>query len=131
MGHIHIGYPNPSVETTEKIVKAFDIFVVLPSLLLDTDKERRKLYGKAGAFRFKDPWGVECRALSNFWIHSDDSMRWVYNQTIKAVNTVLDNEIDEYIKLYSEDVINAINNNDMSLAKILLEKISKNNLITI
>lgn len=124
-GHIHVGYPNPCQETSEEIVMAFDIFVTLPALLIDEDDRRRELYGKAGAFRFKEPWGVECRALSNFWIHSEDKMRWVYNQTIRAVNTVLDGEIKELLATYSEQVVTAINTNDKDLAKSLLSKIFK------
>jgi len=122
-GHIHIGYPNPSVERSENIVKAFDIFVTLPALLKDNDERRRELYGKAGAFRFKEPWGVECRALSNFWIHSDEDMRWVYQQTIKAVHCVLNNEHEELFKQYSERVVEAINTNNKELAKELLSVI--------
>lgn len=124
-GHIHIGYPNPNVETTEKIVKAFDMFVVLPALLIDTDERRRELYGKAGAFRFKDPWGLECRALSNFWIHDEAHTKWVYNQTILAVNTVLDNKIDELIEKYSDKVVEAINSNNKDLARELVAEILK------
>lgn len=130
-GHIHIGYPNPTQETSEKIVKAFDIFVTLPALLIDTDDRRRELYGKAGAFRFKEPWGVECRALSNFWIHSEDKMRWVYQQTIKAVNTVLDNQIQELFDKYSEEVVTAINTNDKALAKSLLSQIFKEEIVLV
>lgn len=130
-GHIHIGYPNPNQETSEKIVMAFDIFVTLPALLIDKDDRRRELYGKAGAFRFKEPWGVECRALSNFWIHSDDYMRWVYNQTIQAVNTVLDNKIDELFEKYSKDVVIAINTNNKDLAKSLLSEIFKEETILV
>ena len=130
-GHIHIGYPNPNQETSEKIVMAFDIFVTLPALLIDKDDRRRELYGKAGAFRFKEPWGVECRALSNFWIHSDDHMRWVYNQTIQAVNTVLDNKIDELLEKYSKDVVIAINTNNKDLAKSLLSEIFKEETILV
>ena len=121
-GHIHIGYPNPNQETSEKIVKAFDIFVALPCLLIDKDDRRRELYGKAGAFRFKEPWGVECRVLSNFWIHSDELMKFVYNRTIAAVNCVLDGDIDFILDKYSSDVVKAINTNNKKLAgKLVLE----------
>ena len=44
-GHVHIGYPEPDFEKSERIVKMFDIFVTLPSLLIDTDERRRELYG--------------------------------------------------------------------------------------
>ena len=122
-GHIHIGYPEPTQEKSEKIIKAFDIFVTLPALLIDKDERRRELYGKAGAFRFKDPWGVEARALSNFWIHSPELMKWVYNQTIKAVNCVLDGEIDPLIEKYSKSVVEAINTNNKKLAEVLISEL--------
>ena len=125
-GHIHIGIPEEYLnqDVQEQIVKAFDIFVTLPSLLLDNDERRREMYGKAGAFRFKD-FGVECRQLSNFWIHSDENTRWVYKQTIKAVETVLDNRFSEYEKKYSDLVRNAIDTNDKEQAKNLLIEIEK------
>jgi len=123
LGHIHVGYPNADQDTSEKIVKAFDIFCTLPSLLIDNDERRREMYGKAGAFRFKEPWGLECRALSNFWIHSEELTRWVYKQTIKAVECVLDGDIDELIEMYSEQVVEAINTNNKELAQQLLSDI--------
>lgn len=71
-GHIHLGNPEigDSFSLQLEIVKTLDIFLGLPSLLLDKDpssKRRRKLYGKAGAHRPK-PYGVEYRALGNFWV---------------------------------------------------------------
>jgi hypothetical protein len=124
-GHVHIGYPNPdNQETSEKIVKAFDMFVTLPSLLIDKDERRRELYGKAGCFRFKD-FGVECRQLSNFWIHNDELIEFVYNNTIEAVNLVLDGEIDEFIEMFSEDVKNTINENNKEQAQVLIKKINQ------
>ena len=33
------------------MVKLLDIFLGIPSVIIDPDKKRRKLYGKAGAFR--------------------------------------------------------------------------------
>lgn len=129
-GHIHIGYPNANQETTEKIVKAFDIFVTLPALLKDNDTRRRELYGKAGAFRFKDPWGLECRALSNFWIHSEEDMRWVYRQTIKAVECVLEGQIDDFITNWSDQVVEAINTNNTELAQKILQFVDVNETVT-
>lgn len=129
-GHVHIGYPKANQDDTENIVKAFDIFVTLPALLIDQDDRRRELYGKAGAFRFKEPWGLECRALSNFWIHSEDLMRWVYRQTIKAVNYALDDDQDNLFS-YSEQVVEAINTNNKDLAKSLLQTIFKEETILV
>ena len=104
--------------------------VTLPALLIDTDERRRELYGKAGSFRFKD-FGVECRALSNFWIHSNELIEWVFEQTVKAVTIVLDGNSDEYIKLYGKDTVEAINTNNKELAKQTIEKINTNILTTI
>ena len=104
--------------------------VVLPSLLKDTDERRRELYGKAGSFRYKD-FGVECRSLSNFWIHSDELIGWVYDQTIKAVTSVLSGESTEIINMYSADVQIAIDSNNKSMALELIEKINNNTITTI
>lgn len=124
--HVHIGYENPDFEVSERIVKMFDIFVTLPSLLKDNDERRRELYGKAGSFRVKD-FGVECRALSNFWIHSDKLIKWVFNQTIKAVETVLNNEDESFIRKFSERVQEAIDSNNKEVTKLLLLEIEKEN----
>jgi hypothetical protein len=86
-GHIHIGYENPTVEISLKIVQAHDLFCGLPSLLLDNDNKRRKIYGKAGAHRIKS-YGVEYRTLSNFWIKTPELTDWVYKQSEKAVDFV-------------------------------------------
>ena len=68
-------------------------------------------------------FGVECRSLSNFWIHSNELIGWVFDQTLNAVNIVLNNESEEYISKYSEDVRKAIDNNDKNLAKALIESL--------
>jgi hypothetical protein len=125
-GHIHIGVDEQyrKEEILLNIVKMFDILVTLPALLIDNDDRRRELYGKAGAFRFKS-FGVECRQLSNFWIHSDELISWVYDQTINVVNIVLDNNADELIEMFGNDVQTVINTNDKKLAKQLIVKINK------
>ena len=52
-GHVHIGFPDVTQEKQENVVKAFDMILGLQSVLLDPDTRRRRMYGKAGAFRFK------------------------------------------------------------------------------
>ena len=123
-GHVHIGYDNPDFEISERIVKMFDIFVTLPALLKDKDDQRRKQYGKAGSFRQKD-FGVECRALSNFWIHSDELIKWVFNQTIQATEYVLNNEDVSFINKFSERVREVIDTNNKVEAEILIDEIEK------
>ena len=54
MGHISIGWDNPTQEQQLDMVKAMDATVGLGSVLLDFDTERKKLYGKAGCFRFRE-----------------------------------------------------------------------------
>lgn len=131
-GHVAIGYEDVeevTIERSEKIVYAFDMFVVLPSLFKDNDTRRRELYGKPGSFRPKD-WGVECRALSNFWIQSEENMTWVWNQTLKAVEIAFSEEIDDLINEFSNQVNECILNYDLKLAEELIGKINNKVLIT-
>jgi hypothetical protein len=117
-GHIHVGVED--VNVTE-LVKWMDVYLGLPSLLMDDDHVRRQLYGKAGAHRVK-PYGVEYRALSNFWIKDRKSMVWAYEQTMKAVKmagestieqlpdwTRIPMSIDTYDRNTAEDVLNWLN----------------------
>lgn len=86
-GHIHIGTDLDKIA----IIKSMDLHLGVPSLDLDTDTERRKLYGKAGAYRPKS-YGVEYRTLSNFWIWSEENLKWAWEQTNKAVEFVKKNK---------------------------------------
>lgn len=70
-GHLHI--EGGTVET----IKACDLTLGMFSVLVDPDTERRKIYGRAGAFRPK-PYGVEYRVMSNFWCDDPTLMREVY-----------------------------------------------------
>lgn len=54
--HIHIGYDNNNIDTSLLLVRYMDTYLGLPSLLKDSDKKRRSLYGKAGCFRLT-PYG--------------------------------------------------------------------------
>ena len=111
-GHVHVGADNIDMH---KLVKTMDLYLGVPSVVLDSDAERRELYGKAGCYRPKD-YGVEYRVLSNFWLKSNDLMQWVYERTIKAVNDHKTIEIPE------NTIINCINNNNVGLAKELCDE---------
>jgi hypothetical protein len=85
-GHIHVGFDWKKYNF-EQVVRAMDVFVGCEMLEFDEDTERRKLYGKAGAFRRK-PYGIEYRTASNAWIKSRELMEWAYRQTEKALTFV-------------------------------------------
>ena len=112
-GHIHIGYENPEFLTNCKIVRAMDLFLGIPSILLDKDTERKKMYGKAGCYREK-PYGIEYRVLSNFWIASQESVDWAVKQANRAV--AFASEEDWLDDETSMDIQLAINNQDLDLA---------------
>lgn len=108
-GHIHI--EAPELDKLE-LTKAMDLFVGVPMLEFDTDARRRELYGKAGAFRPKS-YGIEYRTASNAWLQSDETKRWAFDQTQKAVQFVKDGKSipDDLGQL----IQNAINMSDTSL----------------
>jgi hypothetical protein len=116
-GHVHVGITDEDFDT-EKLIKCMDLFLGVPSVLMDKDTTRKELYGKAGAFRFK-PYGVEYRVLSNFWVKNPSYTDWVYNQTNRAVEAV-DSQfaIDEL----QDAIVSTINTNDTYMAKQLVNK---------
>lgn len=53
-GHIHVSYPRKSQSKSLRLIKYMDVFIGIPSVLLDSGEDavrRRELYGKAGCFR--------------------------------------------------------------------------------
>jgi hypothetical protein len=112
-GHIHCGLEDFTPEDVSKAVKAMDLFLGVPSIIMDTDRDRRKMYGKAGAFREKE-YGFEYRTLSNFWIVSEDLMGWAFNNTHKAIEFANKSEISEEL---ASKIQKCINKSDVELAK--------------
>lgn len=118
-GHVHIGWTKDQdvndpehIEACIMLVKQLDVYLGVPSLMWDTNNERRKLYGKAGAFRVK-PYGVEYRVLSNAWLRSEKLMRWVYKATIKATTDLM-NGVDK--GAIWDQVQRIINNSEVNRA---------------
>lgn len=105
-GHIHIGwtdvenpYSDEHMFECRALTQALDVFLGVPSLMIDKDKKRRKLYGKAGAFRPKS-YGLEYRVLSNFWVLDDKLRGWVWNNTKHAIERAM-NRLNPLPRYYS------------------------------
>lgn len=117
-GHIHIGFidnvDDPSSDEhmirCATLVKQLDCYLGLPSILFDKDKKRRSMYGAAGAYRPKE-YGVEYRVLSNAWLLNENRMRFVFDQTVRAVNDLVKG-VRVIDKIGEERVTRAINLSD-------------------
>lgn len=117
-GHIHVAYPNPSMLKSRAFVCALDLFLGVPSVLLDPDTHRRGQYGAAGAFRPKK-YGLEYRTLSSFWIKNPLLIRWVWEQTHAAWNFIQDKAQFEQLNANRVAIQHAINACDVGCAKAL------------
>jgi hypothetical protein len=90
-GHVHVGWTgcNPDRsdyhEIVSLLVQELDFTLYQQSLKWDDDQERRELYGKPGAFRYK-PYGLEYRVLSNKWLEKEGLQRFVFD-TVKNVTS--------------------------------------------
>jgi Phage phiEco32-like COOH.NH2 ligase-type 2 len=113
-GHVHVGTKLDMI----KSVRACDLYMGVPSVLVDKGDLRKQLYGKAGAFR-KKPFGFEYRTLSNFWIFDPTITGWIYDQVGHALDSV-DRGVD--LDDHEEAITTCINNNDKDLANYLINK---------
>ncbi len=116
-GHVHIEGGTPAT------IVACDALLGLWSSEKDRDRNRRLLYGKAGAFRTK-PYGVEYRVLSNFWTMNEDHLRTVFKyadiarkMTIPAIKGML-NTMGVADKNYWGYIRNCINNGNVADSKV-------------
>lgn len=117
-GHVHIGY-DITKANGRSVIKMMDLFLGVPSILMDNGDLRKQLYGCAGAYREKS-YGVEYRTLSNFWIFKDRLIEYVWDNTNKAVTAA-----ESQFALSDEDtqnIVAAINQNDKGIASMLIKK---------
>jgi hypothetical protein len=113
-GHVHVGAQDVDVINS---VKLMDLYLGVPSVLIDKGDLRKKLYGKRGAYRPK-PYGFEYRTLSNFWVvGGDELIKWVWNNTQLALDA-------EHIRVDEEEdvILDAIDNNNKNAAAWLIDK---------
>lgn len=117
--HIHVGCKGGmAVNQIINLVKYFDQYVCLPSILVDTDTRRRSLYGKAGCFRVCK-YGMEYRSLSSFMMSNDHLLSQVWDNTMNAIR-----HFNEGTPLMDSDLIqDVINNNRFDIAKKLVRNL--------
>lgn len=124
-GHVHVSWAKPDDIQRAGLVKLFDILLVIPSLLVTEPNERRSLYGRAGAARYK--WyGVEARSMDNFWIAERAYCDHVFDQVVRATNMLNQGGdlLIEAIDSWSEEIQATINNHDVDNALRLMEQFS-------
>ncbi len=121
-GHVHVGWTEEAsgeahLGMCSSLIKQLDFYLGLPSLLYDTEKCRREMYGKAGAFRPK-PYGVEYRVLSNKWLSNEHLVRWVYRAVDSCFKSMSGN------KLYDKygDIQRVINTSDAESARRIIQQ---------
>jgi hypothetical protein len=115
-GHVHIETTLPK----ENVIRACDLFLGVPSVLMDEGTERRKLYGSAGCYRPK-PYGVEYRTLSNFWIFDENHIRWVWDNVEKALE-FSDEDYMNTIPGLNTNIVKCINTGNKQLAADLVKE---------
>jgi hypothetical protein len=115
--HIHLSYNKPNMQTSLWLIKYMDMYLGIPSVVIDPDTRRRTLYGKAGAFRLCK-YGFEYRVLSGKMISEDKYIQFIWNGIKKAIRAY--NEGDYLIP--SNIVEHVINTSDVAKAKELIKK---------
>lgn len=131
--HVHVGYEGNNLQTSLALLKVLDLYLGVPSVLIDPDTRRRSLYGKAGCFRLTD-YGVEYRVLSGYFIKDEAITTWVlrqtaaaiayYNECLHAYSGAFNKKpfaIEDYLPS-EETVLNSINNGNIASAKRIIKK---------
>lgn len=118
-GHIHVGYDIANIEP-KVLIKYMDLFLGVPSVIMDEGELRKQLYGKAGAYRPKS-YGAEYRTLSNFWVHHPKLIEWAWKQTAVALEKARNKSIN--IDAYRIDIESAINKNDKNAAWTMVKEL--------
>lgn len=116
-GHIHVGWttnadPNDPnhLEDCQTVIKELDYTLGCTSLMFDKNGTRRKLYGRAGAYRPKS-YGVEYRPLSNMWLKDSGLQKWVFQTTFKTIHDMFSANYQSFSSVLKDECINKINDN--------------------
>lgn len=121
-GHIHIGNDKvkDDIDLLLDVAKGFDAFLAIPSMLFSKDptsSKRRELYGKASAHRPK-PYGIEYRAIDNFWVSSPLLTSLIYKLSRDGLNAI----VKGHLSGINEDTLrNTVNESDLKQSEEILQ----------
>lgn len=141
-GHVHVGCLKEDGTPTHadalflledpgkiSMIRGMDLFHGIIFTILDSSEaaiERKKLYGKAGCHRPTD-YGVEYRALSNYWTKTPYSSMLVSSLTDDVVELILAGKLESVIdEVGAEDIQRIINTGNVADAKSTLDKVLNN-----
>ena len=114
--HLHCSYENATTEISLNLARAMDVFLGIPSVLLEPENERKTVgYGCAGNIRMQNH-GVEYRTLSSHFASSQELIEWSFKQTEAAIKFINEGRIDEIIN-DGEEIQSIINTTDKVLAQ--------------
>lgn len=116
-GHVHVGVEEGSLDKIQ-LIRNMDLYLGVPSVLMDKGELRKQLYGKGGAYRNK-PYGAEYRTLSNFWVFDERLTHWVWENTERAIQAV---EARFAVDEHKDAILDAIDNNNKEAASYLVKK---------
>lgn len=115
--HIHVGYKDPDKLTNMLLARAMDLFLGVPSIIMDKDTARRDTgYGRAGNYR-DQPHGMEYRVLSSYMARDMRSCLWAWKQTMRAIGVV---QRDHTEMFDNPEHAAIINNSDVGEAQKLV-----------
>jgi hypothetical protein len=119
-GHLHFGWTEDAdltdpqhVLNCRDLVKQLDWYIGAWLLEKEPDNTRRKLYGRAGACRYK-PYGVEYRVPSNVWITTKANRLMIWNRMQSAVAAMSNLFLPERAGYYTQALIQSINSGRLS-----------------
>jgi hypothetical protein len=120
-GHVHVGFEFKDEDQKTIFGRHCDLFLSVPAALMDhAGRERKKLYGKAGAVRYK-AYGMEYRPLSNFWIFDKRLQEWVYDNVGRALDATLSGEFGD-LEQERDNILRAVDGDDLDMAQFLVKK---------
>jgi len=116
--HIHFGIEDFKEEDIVPFIFLCDLFLGIPSIIEDPDKNRRKIYGNLGDYR-KTSYGIEYRTMGSYMMAKEEVVSDGINKIIETlkeperINLLLDKYFDVFEKIDRE-----IKNEDLNLEEI-------------